>query len=151
LHEDKQKSDEKIGSYAIEKKIPTLAICYGLQLINVLSKGTLHQHLGDLPNIDPVHHASLGKYHNVKIEVNSKISEILKLTEARVNSWHHQGINKVGNKLKATALSEDGVIEAIEHDEHPFMVGVQWHPERMVNEAHQLELFKALINSSERA
>jgi putative glutamine amidotransferase len=110
--------------------IPTLAICRGMQLLNVHRGGTLIQHLpqsarhrrADLPKPQPV--------HPVRIESQSKLGRILGVEEAQVNSRHHQAIDHIGSGLVVTARdAEDDVIEAVEDPARPFMIGVQWHPE----------------------
>jgi putative glutamine amidotransferase len=67
-----------------------------------------------------------------------------------VNSWHHQAIHAVGRDLKITAVSDDGIIEGIESETHRFMVGVQWHPERMQDDRRQQNLFRALVSEARR-
>jgi putative glutamine amidotransferase len=109
--------------------LPTLAICRGVQLLNVHRGGTLVQHLAqsarhrrnDTPKPQAVHH--------VKIEAGSKLAGMMG-SEAAVNSRHHQAVDRVGSGLLVTARdAEDGVIEALEDPSRRFLVGVQWHPE----------------------
>jgi putative glutamine amidotransferase len=109
--------------------VPTLAICRGVQILNVHRGGTLVQHLpqsarhrrNDTPKSQPV--------HAVRIEAGSKLAGIIG-TRAEVNSRHHQAVDRVGSGLLVTARdAEDGVIEAVEDPTRRFLVGVQWHPE----------------------
>lgn len=105
---------------ALELDLPTLAICRGLQLVNVFLGGTLHEHLAD--------HA-VGRDHEIVIEPASLLSELHGASTV-VNSLHHQGVDRLGTGLVATGHAVDGVVEAIELPGSP-LLGVQWHPEQM--------------------
>jgi putative glutamine amidotransferase len=129
---------------AIKNSIPVLGICRGLQLINVFYKGTLVQDLGKNKNeIHREHHERESlvhdRKHNVKVEGGTVLHNIVKVNSGTVNSAHHQAIDKLGNELTANSYSDDGVIEGIEwtnKNNKPFMLAVQWHPERMDKSAH---------------
>lgn len=114
---------------------PLIGICRGLQMINVALGGTLFQ---DLPSQCPSHiihsHANTPQefrtlIHNIKIENNSMLFDVIKSSEIGINSNHHQAIKSLGEGLITTAFSDDGLIEAIELPSHPFMIAVQGHPE----------------------
>lgn len=113
--------------------LPTLAICRGIQLVNVAAGGTLHQHLpedtGRLTHGDPV--GGLSASHGVTLSSDSTLAEAVGATTiARCQSHHHQGIDDVGGGLRAVGWSDDGLVEALEPAEPgPWMVAVQWHPE----------------------
>jgi len=116
--------------------IPTLGICNGMQLINVILGGSLIQHIPDHPEFidheqsnDPNFKDYKLGYHNILIEENSKLFTIINSKMAKVNSSHHQAVNKIGKNLAISAKSQDGVIEAIENVQNRFLMGVQWHPE----------------------
>ena len=117
---------------SLEKNIPVLGICRGLQLINVFCNGTLVQDLGDK---NPIHQSDVhDRKHNVKVEDGTVLQSIVKVNSGTVNSAHHQAIDQLGNDLVVNSYSEDGVIEGIEwknKNNRPFMLAVQWHPERM--------------------
>ncbi|MEO8209809.1 MAG: gamma-glutamyl-gamma-aminobutyrate hydrolase family protein [bacterium] len=124
----------KLLEKAIEKKIPILAICRGLQLVNVFYRGSL---IFDLEEIRNVNHRKISKIedriHEIKIFDNTLLNEITGLNEINVNSSHHQAIDRIGEGLIVNAKSGDGVIEGLEYADKrdkPFMIGVQWHPER---------------------
>lgn len=106
----------------IELGIPMLAICRGLQLLNVACEGTLTQHL-DANAIDHVN-----SLHTVDISEGSRTAAAIGTLTPRVSSYHHQGVAKLGRELKVVGRADDGVIEAIEHDSAP-IIAVQWHPE----------------------
>lgn len=116
---------------ALERKIPVLGICRGLQLINVLLNGTLIQ---DLDAGNKIHEGSPDKKHTVEIINDSLLHDITGLTSGTVNSAHHQAIGKLGEGLQINSKSAEGTIEGIEwldKKDKSFLLGVQWHPERM--------------------
>jgi putative glutamine amidotransferase len=127
----------KMIHYALEHKIPLLAICRGCQMLNVANGGTL---IPDLPSVKPeweIHKSKEDKAHTIKSIEGSWLKTILKIDTAWVNSRHHQAIDLLAPNLKIAALSDDGVIESIElkqADDHPFYIGVQWHPEDLKDE-----------------
>lgn len=106
---------------------PILGICYGMQLLNVFFGGSLHQDIET-----SVAHRD-GR-HLVKITKSFPLEE----GTYEVNSSHHQAVKKLGEGLEVFSLAEDGIIEGFFHREHPFLVGVQWHPERDSAEASKL-------------
>jgi putative glutamine amidotransferase len=121
---------------ARERAVPTLAICRGVQLLNVGCGGTLVQ---DLPSQrDDAHPHELddlrdARVHTVRVEQGSRLSSIVGDTSLRVNSVHHQAIDRLGGSLRPNAWAEDGVIEGVESDDPRWwMVGVQWHPEELL-------------------
>jgi putative glutamine amidotransferase len=118
---------------AIRREIPVLAICRGMQLLNVFFGGTLFQ---DLPSQRPgelVHEqqAPVGhRWHSARVEHGSRIEKIFGTDQLFINSFHHQGVDRLGQGLRPLAWAEDGLIEAVEAVDHPWIFGVQWHPER---------------------
>jgi len=138
---------------AIELKLPTLAVCRGIQLVNVALGGTLIQHIGDIPGV--VQHAP-GKFpagqdyalHDVEITPRTKLSKAVGATKVNVASFHHQGIDVVGKGLKVVARSSDGLVEGLEHTgRDQWLIGVQWHPEdTAATDPHQQNLYDALIS-----
>lgn len=116
---------------AKRRGIPILGICRGIQLINVAEGGTLHQHLPALPEM--IQHSQLNPdgslFHEMKLDPNSGLANAYGKTMLRTDSYHHQGIDKLGRELKAVAWTQDGLIEAVEGTGKTFVLGVQWHPE----------------------
>ncbi len=112
---------------------PLLGICRGMQALNVACGGTLWQDLGDAFPHSSIHHAQQKPYtrpvHEVRIDPASHLAQIMGTSETRVNSIHHQAVREPGRGLAVAAQAPDGVIEAVEMSERPFVVGVQWHPE----------------------
>ena len=125
---------------ALELKKEILGICRGLQIINVALGGTLHQH------IEGHRSHSLTHAHSVTVVKDSLLDSLIK-TNSFVNSFHHQSIKDLAPKLKATAFSSDGIIEAIEADG---LLAVQWHPERMRSQDEYLHFFKAFIKRAQK-
>jgi len=122
---------------AIEREVPLLAICRGIQELNVALGGTLATEIQDLPgSLDhrepesDVRDERFSKRHSVMIEPGSCLANVFGETEIKVNSLHRQAINQLGPRLKIEGVAEDGTIEAVSvRDAGAFAVGVQWHPE----------------------
>ncbi len=115
-----------------ETKKPVLCICRGFQLLNILCGGTLYQDIADIRKCSHSDFLRRAKaVHKVSVSEGSVLYNIFGKNEVGVNSLHHQAIEAVGENLIASAVSEDGFVEATELMEHPFCLGVQWHPEHM--------------------
>ena len=121
---------------------PVLGICYGLQFLNVFSGGTLYQDLKK----EGFNRISHKEAHRITIYKNSKLYYILGKDDIKVNSTHHQGIKELGRGLTAIACSEDNLIEAVELNNYPYYIGVQWHPERSAD-SHSQKLLKSFIET----
>ncbi len=118
---------------AVEQSIPILGICRGLQLINVVLKGTLVQDLGD-KSLNPIHKGDPDKCHNVNIEKDTLLHDISNIESGKINSAHHQAVEKLGDGLKINCTADDGTVEGLEWADRsgkPFLLCIQWHPERM--------------------
>jgi len=128
---------------ALDRDIPTLAICRGFQLLNILRGGDLIQHLPEHVGHEG-HRETLGVFsqHPVDIAEGTRLEEILGQRHGAVNSSHHQGVGRVGEGLVESAFAEDGSLEAIEDPSKTFALGVLWHPEM---EADDKRLFEALV------
>lgn len=131
---------------ALAAGLPVLAVCRGMQLLNVARGGTLHQHLPDVPGIPADHDRSPGPgqfgRHPVRVAEGTRLAAALGRTEVdAVPAYHHQGLDELGAGLVATAWAEDGLIEAVEDPDLPFCLGVQWHPEA----GDDPRLFEALV------
>ena len=137
---------------AMEMGKPILAICRGLQLLNIFQGGTLHQDIKKiqkLGHMDPVRRFT--EVHQVTVLQGTKLADIVGVGGLGVNSTHHQAVDQLGEGLKITAVSEDGFVEGLEFVEPggQFCVAVQWHPERLADHsaAHQA-LFDALVEAA---
>jgi len=130
---------------------PLLGICYGFQSLNVWRGGTLHQHLNG-----SVNHAAgrtVPEAHSVEIDAKSRLRRILGLgsrTTLPVNSSHHQAVAILGDGLIRAAWSEDGIVEAAEAHGDQFLLGVQWHPERIFSDNRAAQgLFQAFVDAAQ--
>ena len=135
--DDRERIDFALLEACFANQKPVLAICYGVQSLNVFLSGTLIQDVPAEIGAKVVHsndnEADLDTFHAVEIEAGSQISKMVDSRDAMVNSSHHQAVLVPGKGLRITARAPDGVIEAVEWmgDEN-WVVGVQWHPERMM-------------------
>lgn len=131
--------------YAVNK--PLLGICRGLQAINVALGGTLIQDL-ESDGYDKISHSK--SEHEVLVETNSKLFAISNSNTILVNSLHHQAIKNVAKDLFISCRSSDGVVEGIEAPNKNFYLGIQWHPEALVEKGDEISinLFKSFINAA---
>lgn len=149
----REESDRYLLAKIIEKKQPLLAIGVGMQLLNVHFGGTLFLHLPtDNPKAMPHFDPSGGPHrHMVNVEPGTSLEDIFGAEELRVNSAHHQGVDKVGKRLRVAAKSPDGVVEAVETtDDTWFCIGVQWHPEADTASALDRQIFECLVQAAAR-
>lgn len=130
---------------------PTLCICRGMQVMNVAFGGTLIQHLPDDPRYQP-HGAPSGEEglrHDVEISPGTLLEAAVGTPVLSCSSHHHQGVERIGDRLLVSAVSADGLPEAIERDGRGWLVGVQWHPEdTAASDAAQQRLFDALVETA---
>jgi gamma-glutamyl-gamma-aminobutyrate hydrolase PuuD len=133
---------------ALAADLPTLAICRGFQLLNVLRGGDLIQHLPETVGHEG-HREVLGAFseHPVEVKEGTRLETILGARHPSVKSSHHQGIGRVGEGLVETAWAEDGSLEGLEDPTRRFAVAVLWHPEM---EEDDKRLFEALVAEAER-
>ena len=133
----RERTDFALLDHAITEQKPVLAICYGVQSLNVFLGGPLVQ---DIPSEihTKIQHAWTGHegpepHHEITFDAGSRLAQMAGANQARVNSSHHQSVLKAGRNLRVVAHAPDGVIEAVEWTgDANWIVGVQWHPERMV-------------------
>jgi putative glutamine amidotransferase len=132
--------------------MPLLGICGGMQLLNVVLGGTLYQDLRrDLPGAKEheQRHDRTQPSHPVEVRDGSALAEVLGRGQLMVNSTHHQAVSRLAPNVKVSASAPDGVVEAIEVTDHPFALGVQWHPELLIHSMPlQLGLYRALVQKA---
>ena len=156
-NEERDNFEILILKKSLEKNIPVLGICRGMQLINVVLGGTLIKHIPD--HIEAIKQPIIINHtqphpkdivsHAISIKPNTKLARMANnKLDTMVNSTHHQAIKQIGNNLIISAKAEDGIIEAIESTSHKFLIGVQWHPEYVNDNGIDLVLFKELIKAS---
>lgn len=136
----------KLAQEVIARKLPALGICRGCQVLNVAAGGTLLQDI-DTPMAHQQKAPRNYPFHDIVIKPNTVLSGILNASEIRVNSFHHQAIEHPGTGMYISAIAPDGIIEAIESREAPFILGVQWHPECMTDKSSE-QLFMALVRAA---
>jgi putative glutamine amidotransferase len=152
VNETRDRFELAITHAALQRQsLPVLGICRGSQVLNLARGGDLEVHVPDafgetilhrLPPREPAR-------HDVRLDLGCALRKIYEATEFPVCSWHHQSVKRLGNGVRAVAWAPDGVVEAIELDDHPWALGVQWHPEmQLPEEPMQKRLFDALVTSA---
>lgn len=144
LRPDRDAAELALLTAALERDLPVLAICRGMQLLNVLLGGDLVQHLPDVPDSGP-HQTGPGLYaqREVRTVPGTALSQLLGPT-APADCHHHQALGRIADGLTPAAWAEDGVLEAVEAGDRRFCIGVQWHPEAGADR----RLFGALANAA---
>jgi putative glutamine amidotransferase len=135
----------------VERRQPTLAICRGMQVLNVALGGTLIEHLPAVVGEHVLHRKPPREPtpHAVKVKAGSKLAAVAGATEFAPMSWHHQAVRALAPGLEAVATAPDGTIEAVELAAHPWLIAVQWHPELTAHQDPvQQRLFDALVAST---
>ncbi len=146
--------------YMLDLSRPILGICRGIQMLNVALGGNLYQDLAtQVPGV--IKHDYMARQghldranapHSVSIKTQTQLARILDTQVVQVNSIHHQGIKDLGRDLIASAFAPDGVVEAIEMPGRPFVVGVQWHPEDLVDSQPEMGLlFQSFVDSARKS
>lgn len=128
---------------ALERDLPVLAICRGVEVLNVLRGGDIVQHLPDVVGNES-HREVPGTFsdHPVRVDPASRLGEVA----GAVKSSHHQGLGRIGEGLRDVAWAEDGIVEAVEDPDKPFLIGVLWHPEA----GEDQRLFEQLVEAARR-
>ena len=139
-----------LAQRVMDEGIPTLAICRGMQVVNVALGGTLHPHLPETFD-GTVSHRQEPKWshtHEIELEPGSLVAATMGAERVDPAGWHHQAIDRPGAGLAVTGWSPDGVIEAVELAGHPWMIAVQWHPEMTAaDDQTQQRLFDGLVGA----
>lgn len=141
LRPERDRAELALLEAALGRDMPVLAVCRGLQVLNVARGGDLVQHLPEVVGNEK-HREVKGAFseHPVRIEERSKLGTLLG-DSTPVKSSHHQGVGRIGEGLREVAWAEDGTVEGLEDSQHRFAVGVLWHPEA----AEDTRLFDALV------
>jgi putative glutamine amidotransferase len=164
---NREKTDFAILEHAFASGKPALAICYGCQSLNVCLGGSLYQDIASELHTK-IEHSKEGlasdapdPIHPARIEPGGEIAQLAGMSghanqngafDVQINTSHHQSIRDLGRGLRVAAIAPDGVIEAVEQEPHKhWVVGVQWHPERMKGDALAAELFRALVQATRAA
>ena len=155
---ERDRVEVALATWALEDEKPVLGVCRGMQLINVAAGGSLYQDLAEeLPgaikhDYFPFRGQSFSRdflAHEVDVADGTRLATLLGAGNVRVNSMHHQGVKALGQGLVSTAVSPDGLIEAIEGERGGYLVAVQWHPEALTdNDARTRTLFADFIEAA---
>jgi putative glutamine amidotransferase len=152
VDEDLDRMELEIAKMAFQRNLPILAICRGIQVLNVSRGGTLYQDIptqvqdgiNHLQNVDKTIHT-----HTVRIEGKTLLHGLFKKREIWVNGKHHQAIKDLAPDFVVSAWAEDGIIEAIENPSKRFVLGVQWHPEGMwEKDPYSKKLFRSFVRAT---
>jgi putative glutamine amidotransferase len=161
---NREKTDFAILEHAFASGKPVLAICYGCQSLNVCLGGTLYQDIASELHTS-IEHSKEGlpadaadPIHAARIEPGGEVAQLAAISgfakrdggfDVQINTSHHQSVRDLGRGLRVAAVAPDGVIEAVEHEPHKhWVVGVQWHPERMKGDVLAAALFRALLQAT---
>jgi len=160
IDQDRDHVELALVRRAQERNIPIFGVCRGLQVMNIALGGSLYQDVFmEMPGAitHDLHTDTTGKLlprsmlgHEIVLEEDSRLAAIVGMEKFEVNSLHHQGIKKLGTGLSVAGTAPDGLVEAIEMPDHPFCVGVQWHPEELANDT-STKLFAAFIDACKTA
>lgn len=134
-----------LGTRALERDMPVLGICRGMEMLNVIQGGTLNQHVRDLVQND-LHRHTPGVFtdHRVKLDPGSLAARVVGAETTEVKSAHHQGVRELGEGVVTSGYADDGLTEAIELPDKGFAVGVLWHPE----EDERSRVIGSLVNEA---
>jgi putative glutamine amidotransferase len=154
---DRDETELTLTRWAMEDKKPLLAVCRGVQVVNVAAGGSVHQDLAaQVP--DSIKHdyfPGQGQYsrdmlvHEVRIPADTRLGRLVGVPAIRVNSMHHQGIKRLAEGLRPNAFAPDGLIEGLESSNGHFLLGVQWHPEALVERDPLMHrLFSAFVEAA---
>jgi len=156
VSDERDRAELALVRWALAEDKPMLAICRGIQVMNVATGGTLVQDIpAQIP--DAAAHSFSDDTprdyiaHTIAVEADTRLAHILGKTTVTTNSWHHQACKAPGQGIVYTAWAPDGVVEGAEAPGHRFAIGVQWHPEEMFHtRTDMLALFRALVEASEK-
>jgi len=145
-----------LARWSLAEGLPVFGICRGIQVMNVAAGGALYQDIASQSPASLKHDCWPGYprdylAHQVTISGDSQLAAILSQGQVAVNSMHHQAVKDLAPRFRVVARSADGLIEAIEAHDHPFALGVQWHPEELVEDAPPMRrLFEDFVSAARR-
>lgn len=141
--------EKRMIEAALDKGIPLLGICRGAQLLNVVLGGNLHQDVRPMRLKTSNRRTPLPR-KTALVEPGSRLHALLECTRCRVNSLHHQAVDRLGEGLRAVARDLDDLVQGVELVGEAFVIGVQWHPEYLIYQRRQRRIFADLIATARR-
>ena len=143
----RDQTEVQLMRWAVQRKMPFLAVCRGLQVLNVAQGGSLWQDLNKQRVTRKDHRMQMFRGHRATVKPGTQLSRVVKASSFKVNSLHHQAVKEVGEGLTVSALAPDGIVEGLEVNSHPFGVAVQFHPEMLAARRQwAYDLFTNLID-----
>ena len=146
VHPRRFAGDRLLAELVLEREMPVLAICMGMQLINVVYGGTLIQDVDTDIQHAPIDEGN-DRYHSIVIEEENLLRQMVGATGLEVNSAHHQAVDKLAPGLRVLARAPDGIVEAVQMTDRRFFLGLQWHPERIFERDEQRRIFGAFVDA----
>lgn len=147
---ERDELEKRLLAHAFERRTPVLGICRGSQMINIQLGGTLHADIYEtFEGVRRLRTALPRKM--VSVDPQSRLGHLLGCVDCPVNSLHHQAVDKLGTGLRIVARDAHGIVQATEDPDHPFLIGVQWHPEFLVLDQGQQRLFRTLVETVSNA
>jgi putative glutamine amidotransferase len=146
---DRDALESDVIDRALTRGLPLLGICRGAQLLNVRLGGNLFQELRSRRKLTS-NRRTIFPLKTLRVEPQTRLHHLLQRDEARINSLHNQGIDRLGCGLTVSGRDLDGIVQAVEAPLHPFLLGVQWHPEFLLHDPAQRRLFRALVKAARR-
>lgn len=140
-----------LAKLALKSDIPILGICRGMQILNVASGGELIIHVPDVYGKEVDHrqeNPTSPIEHTIKIDPDSRLAKIMGTTSTTIVSWHHQSVKNIMPPWQIAAWAPDSLVEAMEYENHPWMVAVQWHPEMSPNSIPNFQIFRAFVQAA---
>lgn len=150
IDDDRDTFEITLAKLALIREIPVLGICRGMQILTVATGGGLIPHVPEVFGDSIDHRLDNPRRpipHEIEVLAESRLSKLLGETQMNIVSWHHQAVEFYADVWKLAARSQDGLIEALEHSEHPWAIALQWHPElSMQDPAHQ-RFFRSFVDA----
>ena len=146
---ERDRFEMSLARLALASDKPVLGICRGFQLLNIVTGGDLLQHVPDKYDGAVLHRQENGDQteHEVNLMAGSRLAEIIGATRINVVSMHHQALDRIAHGWQVVAHADDGLVEAIEHTNHPWMVAVLWHPELALDDPNHQRVFAAFVKA----
>jgi putative glutamine amidotransferase len=147
IDRDRDHLEFQLIDQAVKKDLPVMGICRGAQLLNVYFRGTLYQDINTFYLEEP-NPSSIFPVKKVNIKPGSKLAEVLGIHQLEVNALHHQAVKEPGKHIEIVGTENNNVVQAIEHSQQDYIIGVQWHPEYLPQKPEQRRLFQELVKQA---